>query len=67
MIVDIGDPSAICMILLLEEADSAYDCSSLSIPAHDTFRTYSIGDAEDELDVGSFDADDPGCSITYQT
>ena len=55
-----------CIILLLEDNDgTAVDCSSLTPATHDASRTYTVGDAEDELDVGAFTFSPSGCTMTY--
>ena len=56
------------MILLLEDNDgTTLDCSSMTPITHDASRTYTVGDAEDELDVGAFTVSPSGCSVTYST
>ena len=52
----------------MEEADGAAStCSSLTSPAHTASKTYTVGDSEDQLDVGSFTIAPSGCSVSYAT
>ena len=55
-----------CIILLIEDNDgTASTCSSLASASHDASKTYTVGDAEDELDVGAFTVSPSGCTVTY--
>ena len=57
-----------CIILLIEDNDgTASTCSSLASASHDASKTYTVGDAEDELDVGAFTISPSGCALTYAT
>ena len=61
-----GSDRKTCIVLLLEDGDGTPAvCSSLAPVSHDATRTYTVGDAEDELDVGAFTISPSGCSVTY--
>ena len=52
----------------MEEANGAAStCSSLTNPAHTASKTYTVGDSEDQLDVGSFTIAPSGCDVSYAT
>ena len=61
-----GNERKTCIVLLLEDGEGTpVVCSSLAPATHDAARTYTVGDAEDELDVGAFTVSPSGCTLTY--
>ena len=42
-------------------------CASLTAPAHDASKSYTVNDAEDQLEIGAFTESLPGCLFTYAT
>ena len=62
-----------CMIILLEETtcsspqQSCSLCSSMLAPSHLASKTYTVGDTEDQIEVGEFTLTPAGCPVTYST
>ena len=62
-----------CMIILLEETSCSTPqsacllCTSMSAPSHLASKTYTVGDTEDQVEVGEFTLSPAGCSVSYAT
>ena len=62
------DKRRICALLLFEEADGPLpDCDSLTSPTHVASKSYTVGDSEDQLDVGEFILSPSVCAVSYST